>query len=323
MARFSRSRSRRVGPRPARSRSRTFALIGLSLIALATLILVAVALLSRPAPSTVTLPEPTTPSAPAAPSPTPSPTDTVESPPTVRTAVQPMRLLAADAASGALLRAEISACDVPETEAELEVSFDRGSSWNASNLTRIDAAELRQLNLSNSDAQLVYLDEECAPLVAISSSAGAEWAPSDASASAWYLVSPGGPAAITPSGEVELPCSAVALSASTERGVALCADETITLSTDAGASWSEPVAVRGASAVGMDDDGFLVASANEPGCSGVQVRTVEDDVTGEPGQCIEIDAEPGTIAVTGAAGSWFVWAGDSFFRSDDGGASWA
>ena len=218
MARLFRPRTRRVAPRQARSRSQTFALIGLGLIALATAILVAVALLSQPSPSTATLPQPTTPSAPAAPSTTPpSPAEPVESPPVSNTVVTPTRLLAADATLGAVLRAETNACDAPDTEAELEVSFNQGTSWNAADLSRLDAAALRHLDLSDSNAQLVYLDEECAPLIAASFSGGAEWAPSNESSSAWYLLSPGEAGAVTPSGEVELPCSAVALFVSVTR----------------------------------------------------------------------------------------------------------
>lgn len=331
MARRFRFRSRRAVPRQPLSRSSTYSLIGLGLIALATVVLVAVAFLSRPAASTETLPEPTAVSEPSTPVPSQTPPPAPEEAPDdagdastdASTAAVPTRWLAVNPSSGTVLRAQTGSCDAPLDEPGLEVSFDEGDTWSTSNLSRLDAAELRHLELNEAVAQLVYLDDECTPRAANSFSDGAEWAPSEEPPSTWNLVSPGEPAAITPSGEVELPCPAVALSSAGERGVALCADATVTSSTDAGASWSAPVEVAGAVAVGVADDVFLAVSANEPGCAGVVVSPVDDAGTGDPGQCLEVDVEPGAVAVAGAAGTWYVWAGESLLRSSDGGATWA
>lgn len=171
--------------------------------------------------------------------------------------------------------------------------------------------------------RFVSLNTECQPQLSRSFVGGIDWGPDEEISFAWYLDQSDASVVHTPSGAQTLPCSGVGLSSTGESAIALCSDASITLSQDAGVSWTAPIAVPNAGAVGTTDGGFVVASADEPECAGVRVRDVSAGTVGEPGQCLSAQgAGSGNTAVSGRAGELFLWAADRFVRSVDGGATW-
>lgn len=252
----------------------------------------------------------------------PSETTTTVPAPTESASVPiPQRLLAAGEEAGNLIRASRGGCgELPGT---LETTFDSGESWTLATFGSSSVTELRQVDISNSAVlNLVALDDACNPLTMRSFGGGIEWSPSEDAAPPFLSQVPG-VIVETTAGQVNLPCTAVSLSAYGPRAIALCDDASVTLSQDSGASWSETTAVSNAVAVGTTPTDFVVASHNTEDCTGIQVRLVSTDMVGEPGGClIGANAVDGSIAVSGNSTSVFLWAGDQFAISPDSGISW-
>ncbi len=169
---------------------------------------------------------------------------------------------------------------------------------------------------------MTSLNGDCAPGVSRSFVGGTSWEP-DPGVNGWFI-DPSNPLVMhAPSGVVELPCGAVGLSAESARGVVLCSDSTVLVSEDDGVSWSAPMAVPNAAAVGTTAEGYVVASIGEVECAGVRTWLLSGGALGEPGACLEVgDAGGGQIAVAGGSTGWYLWAGNAFLRSLDQGLSW-
>lgn len=313
---------------PARQR---LIVIGLAVFLLIDIGLVAFAL-------TATHPPASAGTVAAAPTSTPSPAEPVEaSPPvevppaetTATATVVPTRILAALDDSTAW-RATTGGC--PATSADPELTTDSGSTWEGFNASdETGASAILAINVANADTMsLVTLDDtDCAPQLVTTFVAGDAWkAYPDRVAAEWYI-NPATPGTVhTPGGDVAAPCAAVSAIAATDNAAAavLCLDASVVTTLDSGTTWSEPAVVPGAAALAATTEGYAVAVANPAGCTGVSLVSVSQEGTLVPTAdtaCLPATVNPGETAISVAADSTvWLWAGDAFGRSTDGGLSW-
>ncbi|TFC32021.1 hypothetical protein E3O53_12090 [Cryobacterium sp. TMT2-18-3] len=243
--------------------------------------------------------------------------------------VAPTRLLAALDSSTAW-RASTSAC--PAASADPELTTDSGATWESFNASiETDASSILAISVTDdTEMSLVTLDiADCAPQLVSTFVAGDQWrAYPERVAAEWYI-DPSTPDTVhSPSGDAAAPCATVATLAATDDSSAaiLCTDASVFTTTDAGATWSAPASIPGAAALTATADGYGVAVANSAGCVGVALVTVSAagglDTTARA--CLAATVIPGETAVTAAEdGTLWLWAGDAFARSTDGGQSWA
>lgn len=249
---------------------------------------------------------------------------TTETPqPPASTVAAPDRVLAIGAQEGHVVRGATGSCG--SAPATLEVSSDGGAQWRGASLTDLGGGEILAVDAGDpSVTRMVYLGADCEPQLARSFVGGADWEPTSGVDAAWFL-DPGEPgSANSPDGPVALPCAAVSLAASSERGIALCDDASVTVTTDFGSSWSTPLAAAGVVAVTLSGSGFAVAVDSDGECRGVQVKRFIDGTFGSAGACLEAEVAAGAVAIAGSPRSdvLYAWAGDEFARSEDGGSSW-
>jgi hypothetical protein len=310
-------------------RRRRFLLAGLALFLLIDVALVASALTAnRPPANAGAVVEPTMVEPVETTPPVVEPVETktpVETKP-VET-MPPARILSAFSSS-AVWRATTGAC--PGAQASPELSTNGGATWTASDASAdTGASSILVINaISESQASLVTLSAtDCAPQLLATYVAGAQWAEQPHRlAKNWYL-NPSNRAVLTsPSGQHVAPCSAVIglVSRSDTIAGALCSDGTFARTGDGGASWGPATLVPGAVNLAVNDDGYLLAAAGQPGCSGVKVlSTLEafDGVITSAG-CREATFSAGEVALASADGIVWLWAGDSMSKSSDGGVTW-
>ncbi len=78
-----------------------------------------------------------------------------------------------------------------------------------------------------------------------------------------------------------------------------------------------------AAAIAVSPSGYRIAVLNADGCTGIQLGELVDGDLSGLGACLRVEAEQADVAVTTAAdGATFVWAGDVFSGSPNGGATW-
>jgi hypothetical protein len=316
-------------PRPPRykprdlSRRRAWIYIAIIAFVLMDILLISWALGSH-APATQSYPAPI-------PTFTPQTSATPSAPPAVAIAsVPPMRILAALDGETAW-RATSGAC--PAARAAPDVTIDGGSTWRETDASGdVGITALQSIRVvSESLTELVGFDgEECAPQFIRSFVAGADYSEAPNLLSDQWFVDPTARGTVhAPSGDVEAPCEAVvALSSrsSTEAAV-LCADSEVFITSSSGDSWGNPVTIEGAVNLAVTEMGYVIATIGLPECAGVQLIALSvNPTTATPTGCLPV-AEPaetmqGNVAVSEAAGTLWVWAGDSVVRSIDQGTSW-
>ncbi len=257
---------------------------------------------------------------------TPAPTETqtpspAPSPSVPGAASAPTVLLSAGAEPGTLLRATMGACGAPGW---LEASTNAGASWVEPTFDGVTNVSFRALDAGDGFFQTAAVfDEYCQSQSIRSYVSGVNWELAPAVTGAWALQTAGQPMIDVSDGVAEVPCTAVSVVGAGPSGVVLCADATVTTSDDGGVTWTTPVAVANASAVGIGADTFWVASANEPECAGVQVRSIDAGVAADASTCVPVDGLlADQIAVAAAGDALYVWAGDVFVTSFDRGATW-
>lgn len=311
----------------AEVRRRRFAAIGIGVLAIATLVLSILALTQNrggsesegatPVPSfTAEVPSPTEPSA--------TESASAKPPGPAAATVPPTRLLAA-ANADRVYRASAGACPSPRTV--FEFSNDGGVTWQGGDAAgTTDSTAALALSIGGPDlVQMVTLATDgCEPQMIRSFVSGIDWEVFNADlGGTWYFNPARADVVHTSEGEKAAPCAAVALAGAGSRGAVLCGDATVVTTTDAGATWAEPVAVPGVAAVATRGDGFVLAVLNANGCVGVQVVGLTGGALGAPGACLAATAAAGEVAVaTASDDSVFVWAGNTVARSADGGATW-
>lgn len=311
-------------PRPV-DRTRVLVASGVAVLAIVTVILCVLALLQfRGTPSTAPTstasesspsePNPG-PSAAESPSPSPSPAGDL---------MPPTRLLAAyDGAR--VYRAWVGACPDPRTG--FERSVDGGATWQGTDLAgRTDSSRALTLTAGAPDfVQLVTLRaQDCAAQYVRSFVGGIDWEVFDSELAVTWYFDPARPTVVhTPQGERAAPCTAVSLAATRERAAVLCTDSTVVTTADAGATWGAPASVPNVAAIAVSPNGYRIAVLNTDGCAGIQLgELVDGSITGF-GDCLPVTTSQADVALTTAGdGTTFVWAGDVFSGSPNGGATW-
>jgi hypothetical protein len=268
-----------------------------------------------PSPPSATLTSPS-------PSPTPSATPTSTVTPT---AAVPQRLLAAASADVAW-RGAVGSC--PGGPSALEYTADGGDNWKAVDPAAATGANtlVRVVPASPFEANVVTLDAECSPQLVGTFVAGDGWEDYSSNLGSFWFVNPADRAAIqSPDGAVAAPCdSVVALATrSTTEALILCANQTLFETTAGGADWSAPVKVPGAVAIDGSADGYVVAVAAQGDCAGTSVVRLINGAPSAPVGCFGGATRPGQLALAAAdGGALWLWAGENFARSTDGGTTW-
>jgi hypothetical protein len=256
------------------------------------------------------------------------------------------RLLSAVSATAAW-RATTGPC--PATLAAPELSTDSGASWvvsDATGLTRVTALQSITAQ-SESVAEFIGLDEECAPQFVKTFVGGDNYSSYPVELDGTWYVDPTDRAEVHGStGLAPAPCDAVvslaASSTDADSAAVLCADGRIFGTMDAAASWSAPVIVPGVLALAAADTGYLAlaagtasgATTSDPTvCLGLSVIDLSVDPAGDTADLIPsatgcyLTAEPpaelaSNIAVASADDTVWLWIGDLTVRSIDAGQTW-
>ena len=262
--------------------------------------------------------------------PTATATPTAEPAETLATStVTPTRVIAALDATTAW-RALTGAC--PATSAAPEITTDSGVTWEAFNAAaETGATSILSIDvLDDAEASLITLDDvACAPQVVTTFVAGDAWkAYPERVAAEWYVDPSTSGTVHTPAGDVAAPCASVATLAALDnaRAAVLCIDASVVTTQDAGFSWSVPSSIPGAAAITATAGGYAVAVANPTGCSGAALVSISENAAFDSaaiGTCFSSAVNEGETALSAADdGSIWLWVGDSYARTLDGGASW-
>ncbi|TFC91997.1 hypothetical protein [Cryobacterium sp. TMT4-31] len=307
----------------------------LLVIALAVFLLVDVGLVAfaltatKPASSAGTVAAVPT-SSPETVEPAVTPTPTVEPVDTTPTlTVAPTRVIAALNETTAW-RALTGAC--PTTAAAPEITTDSGVNWEAFNAaTETGATSILSIDVvDDAEASLITLDDiACAPQVVTTFVAGDAWRLyPERVAAEWYIDPSTSGTVHTPTGDVAAPCAAVATLAALDnaRAAVLCLDASVVTTQDGGFSWSAPSSIPGAAAITATAGGYAVAVVNPTGCVGAVLVNISENAEFDStasGTCFSSAVNAGETALSAADdGTIWLWVGDSFARSLDGGASW-
>lgn len=260
------------------------------------------------------------------PSSTPMPTATIAA--SVILPVPPARLLSAVDEQTAW-RAVSGDC--PATPAAPQLTTDGGATWKVTDATGPAGVTALQglFATSESTVEVVGLAEVgCAPLFVKTFVGGDSFKSYPEQLDrVWYVNQADRASVRSPAGDAKVPCdSVVALAARDERSAAaLCADGSLFATADA-ATWSPATSVPGVVSITYADTGYLAAAVGRPECAGVQLLTITATLESTEAGCFETVEPPaslaGNVAVSGAAGTVWLWAGDALVRSVDEGANW-
>ncbi|WP_454085390.1 hypothetical protein [Georgenia sp. Marseille-Q6866] len=215
-------------------------------------------------------------------------------------------------------RVEVGQCDDP---AAMERTTDGGETWEEIPVDLGPISRVRVLGPQTLFA--IGGGEDCQPTYVSSSSGGSSWLTSDEYLEgSWYLLPSDRSTMATPVGEVETPCEQMGLAARNATDAAvLCADGTLALTADGGETWDGSAATIAASAIGVADEGYVLAGSHESCEDSVAVALLASDgeALDEP-SCAPSNA--GSLAVSGAAGTVWLWAADEVYVSTDSEQSW-
>lgn len=298
---------------------RALALAGVAVLALATVVVVSIALSQdNRVEAAGTVPNLPTPEPQVTEDPGPEP----EPQPAPLPPAPLMQRMLAVGTDGLLLRAAVGECPAPA--GTLEVSFDEGATWQPANTDSVGASRFLRLDTTDpAITRMVTLNSEtCLPQAARSFVGGTSWQAADLVESPWYLDPADQTVVHTPVGARSLPCAAVSLSAEFSRAIVVCADASYSVSEDAGANWSAPIAAPYAVAAGTTASGFLLVTAGSPECTGIRTHLSTPVEFGAPGSCITSADAASPVAVAGSPVGAFLWSGDAIYRSFDEGVSW-
>ncbi|MFP7761480.1 WD40/YVTN/BNR-like repeat-containing protein [Marisediminicola sp. LYQ85] len=245
------------------------------------------------------------------------------------TAVPPSRLLAAVDGSTAW-RATTGECGV--ATAAPEVTTDAGTSWattDASTETGVTAL-LRLVPASAEVASFVGLAQnDCTPIAVRTFVGGGDYAIDPAGvASTWHVDPSDRSAVVSPAGAVDAPCDTVVdlAARNADEAAVLCDDGAVSVTDDAGTSWATPRVFDGAIALTRSDEGWTIAAVGSDDCAGVEITAVTDALAPGAIGCLPLDQPaadlPGSVALSAADGTLWVWTDEGMARSTDGGASW-
>jgi len=318
-------RPRRYVPRDS-SRRRLWIYLAVLVFLLVDVLLISWALGARSAnaPSSTPAPIPTfTPEVSASPTPTAT---------AATVAIPPTRILSALDDTTAW-RATTGEC--PSAPATPELTTDGGETWRMTDATDdVQITALQGLTaVSDTLVEIVGLAaDDCSPQFARSFVAGDEYSTnSDLLGDQWYVDPADRSTVHTPEGEVAAPCETIVDLAvrpdDDESAAIVCADTSVLATDDSGMTWTLPLRGDGIVNLAVTAVGYVIATVGLPECAGVQLTALSDDLTtATPTDClpVEVPAETmqGKVAVSEAAGTLWVWAGESVMRSIDQGTTW-
>ncbi|TFC08841.1 hypothetical protein [Cryobacterium sp. MDB2-33-2] len=258
---------------------------------------------------------------------TPTPSSTTASTGTILPVPATRLLVAVDATTA--WRAQTGAC--PATTAAPQLTTDSGATWdttNASGPTDVTAPQSLTVTSASTVELLGLAKSGCAPQVVKTFVSGDNYKSyPEKVATSWYVDPTNRARVHAPGADHAAPCDAVVALApkGDKAAAALCADGRLFTTTDAAATWSAPVALPGAIAVAPADTGYLVVAAGRPQCAGAQLLTVTDALVATVEGCHTTStpaaALPGTVAVSEAGSTIWLWAGDTVVRSTNAGAT--
>lgn len=260
--------------------------------------------------------------------PTPAPTPTPEITPVI--SIPPTRILAAFDATTAW-RALTGEC--PSATAAPEFTTDSGETWKsteATETTEITALQRIKVSGPRVASMIGFNQADCAPQFVKTYVAGDTYKSYPEEVDSTWFVNPADRATVhSPTGNVAAPCASVIALAPRDADAAavLCADQAIFTTTDAAATWSAAVPAPGAVNLTATQSGYIYTAVGLPECAGVQLIALSaKSLKIEPAGCLAVempaDTMPGNVAVAEAAGTVWLWAGNVFKRSQNGGATW-
>ncbi|MDY7526486.1 MULTISPECIES: hypothetical protein [unclassified Cryobacterium] len=316
------------------SRRRVWVYVGVAAFILFDILLILWAINSTRATASGSAPRPiptytTAPATPVAtPTATPRPTPTAGADSAGIVPVPATRILSAVSATTAW-RASTGAC--PATAATPELTTDSGATWastDATGPTKVTAVQSLSATSATTVTLIGLTAAGCAPEVVKTFVSGDNYkAYPEQVGTSWY-VNPANRAVVhAPAGQHPAPCDAVVSLAprSDTAAAALCGDGRLFTTTDAAVTWSTPATLPGAIALAPATSGYLVVSAGRPECAGAQLLTVTDALVPTVAGCYAVStpstAMAGTVAVSEAAGTIWLWAGEQVVRSTDSGAT--
>ncbi|HET6624922.1 MAG TPA: hypothetical protein VFG63_00900 [Nocardioidaceae bacterium] len=245
-------------------------------------------------PATSGSPPPATPAPPAVPS-SASPS------PTIAPAAADASLFLSVAPDGTLLRSTRGSC--PDAVAPVvEVSTDGGSTFAPVDVAA-DLSEVLRVQADGADdLWVVGADGDCA-LGVYRGGAEDGWGLSPGTDGAWHLLAnPRRSAVHAPDGAVDTPCAPVSLSSIPGGARILCADGSVSGTTDAGSSWEELGRVRGATAIWFTsaDHGYALGTSAD--CPAAVQETTDAAATWSELTCLGDVSSVGASAGAGPDG---------------------
>lgn len=230
----------------------------------------------------------------------------------------PAERLLVNADASTAWRATTGNCTAPGT---LERTVDGGATWEELPLDLAPVSRLRVLGPQS--LFVIGGGEGCNPTYVSSSDGGMSWMTNDAYlVGSWYLL-PGDSSVIaTPVGEVDAPCEPAGLAAlDAQHAAVLCAEASLALTRDGGASWSATEAQIEAGAIGVANDGYALAGMHEQCGDSVALDRVDTAgvALSEPA-CTELEhADAQRLAVSATGGAMWLWVEDEVAVVTDGG----
>ena len=245
-------------------------------------------------------------------------------------AVPPTRFLSAVDDTTAW-RAVTGEC--PATSAEPELTTDSGSTWATTNATDPTEVTAPQSLRATSESILEFVGlsgADCAPEFVQTFVSGDTFKSYPEKLDAAWFVDPADRATVhSPAGDVAAPCEAViALAPRDAKSAAvLCADQAVFTTTAAAETWSSAVTIPGAVNLTATATGYAIAAVGLPACVGVQLIALpEETLEATPTGCLlvraPVETMPGNVAISEAADTVWIWAGDTMKRTLDGGIVW-
>ena len=233
----------------------------------------------------------------------------------------PLRRLLAPAGNTIAWRATTEDCESPMV---VQRTGDGGATWvdypiqsdggrGILALAAVDETGLRAV---------AGVGEDCDPVQLESFTSGQFWQPAAEAADLWHVppLDPG--VLIAPAGAVTAPCgpvSALAWRSNDEAAVA-CADGSLFLTADSGATWVDAGAGPGVAAVAAADDGYTVARVGDESCDGLRIAALDAEGTA-PISCVSSGSST-DVAMAAGGGALWIWAGDEVLVSVDDGLTW-
>lgn len=223
--------------------------------------------------------------------------------------------------------------DCPATTVEPELTTDAGATWAATDATdQTEVTALQSLTATSENIlELVGLAAaDCEPQFVQTFVGGDTFkAYPDKLDGAWF-VDPADRAVLhSPAGDVAAPCLAVVALAArdTESAALLCADQTVFTTEDFAETWSRAVTVPGLVNLAVTQTGYIGVAVGLSECAGVQLIALSvDSLEVTPTGCLlvqtPVETMPGNVAISEAAGTTWLWVGDTVHTSSNGGLAW-